>query len=199
MESGASANRIRRLRVAYQENVVRVLLLPLPLQTSLLLSLLLLFSPFPTRLAVIFAPFQRTPSYSSHSRQKWPASPPSTSPRASPPPRCVAIHIPRRVLTWSCFSAGVGRGICFFFRAAVLCAAMFFRSLSIRTKKIPLERALTSSLSHVCPTARRRPPHFLRQGRRWPRPRAVSDDCWRSRQRTSRIRDSSALLRENGQ
>ena len=120
-------------------------------------------------IAGIQAPNHR-PSHA-HPSTKWPLSSTPPSPRASPPPRCVSI--PRGPLA----RASRAR-----FRGGPR-ANIASRS-SLPTSK-PRVQNVSDPICRASPpsTARRRPPHLLRQGRRRPRPRAVRVTPDRSRAR----------------
>ena len=109
--------------------------------------------------AGIQAPNHR-PSHASPST-KWPLSSTPPSPRASPPPRCVSIRRgPLARASRARFRGGPRANIA-------------SRS-SLPTSK-PRVQNVSDPICRASPpsTARRRPPHLLRQGRRRPRPRAV--------------------------
>ena len=109
--------------------------------------------------AGIQAPNHR-PSHASPST-KWPLSSTPPSPRASPPPRCVSIRRgPLARASRARFRGGPRANIA-------------SRS-SLPTSK-PRVQNVSDPICRTSPpsTARRRPPHLLRQGRRRPRPRAV--------------------------
>ena len=120
-------------------------------------------------IAGIQAPNHR-PSHAPPST-KWPLSSTPPSPRASPPPRCVSIR-----------RGPIARASRARFRGGPREHRIPLEPANIRTARAqnvsdPVLRASPPS------TARRRPPHLLRQGRRRHRPRAVRLTPDRSRAR----------------
>ena len=120
-------------------------------------------------IAGIQAPNHR-PSHAPPST-KWPLSSTPPSPRASPPPRCVSIQ-----------RGPIARASRARFRGGPREHRIPLEPANIQTARAqnvsdPVLRASPAS------TARRRPPHLLRQGRRRHRPRAVRLTPDRSRAR----------------